>query len=373
MRGARLRPIVIAAGGTGGHFFPAEALARTLAARGERVVLMTDARSSAAHSPVFAGGEVHVIAGAGLAGRGFGRAAAGAAAIAKGTFAARRILNRLAPAAVVGFGGYPAVAPMLAARSLRPSPVLILHDQNAVLGKANRLLARLSDAIALSFAQTAGLPPGCRGTLTGNPVRPAILARAGAPYAPPTAGINLLVLGGSLGAAIFATLIPGALGLLPPALRARITLTMQCPAAGLERARAALEACGIAADLRPFFDNVGELLAASHLVVARAGGSTVAELAVVGRPAVLIPLTINADQRANANALAMAGGAVRLEQAEGAAKLAGLLQDLLNDPARLAAMAAAAAETGVGDATERLADLIQRAIAAAPHCRETTP
>ena len=372
MRGARLRPIVIAAGGTGGHFFPAEALARVLAARGERVVLMTDARSSAARSAVFAGGEVHVIAGAGLAGRSFGRAVAGAAAIAKGTFAARRILNLLAPAAVVGFGGYPAVAPMLAARTLRPSPVLILHDQNAVLGKANRFLARLSGTIALSFPHTAGLPAGCSGTLTGNPVRPAILAQAKAAYAPPAAGINLLVLGGSLGAASFATLIPGALKLLPPALRGRIGLTMQCPAAVLENARAALEAGGIAADLRPFFDNVAELLAASHLVVARAGGSTVAELAVIGRPAVLIPLTINADQRANADALAAAGGAVRLEQDEGEAKLAGILQTLLNDPQRLAAMAAAAANAGIGDAAERLADLTQRAIAAAPHCRETT-
>ena len=158
MRGAQLRPIVIAAGGTGGHFFPAEALASALIARGERVVLMTDARSSASRSPVFGGGEIHVISGAGVAGRSFKRALAGVSAIGLGVLAARRILAPLSAAAVVGFGGYPAVAPVLAARSLRRRPVLILHDQNAMLGKANRLLAKFVDKIALSFRKPAVFP-----------------------------------------------------------------------------------------------------------------------------------------------------------------------------------------------------------------------
>jgi UDP-N-acetylglucosamine--N-acetylmuramyl-(pentapeptide) pyrophosphoryl-undecaprenol N-acetylglucosamine transferase len=363
MRGPRLKPIVIAAGGTGGHFFPAEALAAALIARGERIVLMTDARSSAQRSSVFGGGEIHVIAGAGVAGRSFRRAAAGVSAIGAGVVAARRILAPLSAAGVVGFGSYASVAPMLAARTLRHRPALILHDQNAVLGKANRLLARLADRIALSFPNTGGLPSGRAGTLTGNPVRPAIAAQAKAPYAPPGEPINILVLGGSLGASAVATLVPAALARLPETLRNRILLHMQCPAPLLESAQADLAACGVTATLAPFFDDVAGLMVQSHLVIARAGGSTVAELAVIGRPAVLIPLTINADQRANADALAAAGGAIRFEQSEGEAKLAQMIDALLADPARLAAMAAAAGKTGIVDAAERLAALTLTAVA----------
>jgi UDP-N-acetylglucosamine--N-acetylmuramyl-(pentapeptide) pyrophosphoryl-undecaprenol N-acetylglucosamine transferase len=349
---------VIAAGGTGGHFFPAEALAAALLKRGERVVLMTDARSAAGKSAVFAGCEIHIVPGAGIAGRSFRRAAAGAVAIARGVLAARRILAPMSPAAVVGFGGYPAVAPMLAARSLRHRPALILHDQNAVFGKANRLLAKVADRVAVSFASTAG-------TLTGNPVRPAIAAHANAPYGAPVEQINLLVLGGSLGAAAFATLIPEALALLPAALRRRIVLTMQCPAQVIEPARAALAAVDVAANLAPFFEDVAALLVEAHLVIARSGGSTVAELAVIGRPAILIPLRINDDQRANADALAAAGGAVRVEQGDGAGALAGAMETLLADPGRLAEMARAAGAMGITDAAERLADLVQSAMVTA--------
>ncbi len=358
MRGPRVRPIVIAAGGTGGHFFPAEALAAVLLKRGERVVLMTDARSAAGKSAVFAACEIHVVPGAGVAGRNLRRAAMGALAIARGVLAARRILEPMSPAAVVGFGGYPAVAPMLAARSLRHRPVLILHDQNAVFGKANRLLAKISDRIAVSFPSTSG-------TLTGNPVRPAIAAHAKAAYAGPAAEIKLLVLGGSLGATAFATLIPEALALLPVALRNKIVLTMQCPAAVIEDARAALAACEVNASLAPFFEDVATLLVESHLVVARSGGSTVAELAVIGRPTILVPLRINDDQRANADALAAAGGAVRVEQSDGAAALAGALETLLTDPARLVKMARAAGAMGITDAAERLADLVLAAMVTA--------
>jgi UDP-N-acetylglucosamine--N-acetylmuramyl-(pentapeptide) pyrophosphoryl-undecaprenol N-acetylglucosamine transferase len=360
MRGPAVKPIVIAAGGTGGHLFPAEALAAALLARGERVVLLTDARSSAAKSSVFSACEVHVIAGAGIAGRSFRRALAGAVAIAGGVLAARKILATLEPALVIGFGGYPAVAPVLAARSLRNRPVLILHDQNAVLGKANTFLARWADQIAVSF-------PGMSGVLTGNPVRPAITACASAPYEVPDQKINLLVLGGSLGATVFATLIPAALAQLPDALRARISLTMQCPESVIEPARVALAACGIDATLAPFFQDVAALLVAAQLVVARSGGSTVAELAVVGRPAILIPLRINDDQRANADALAAAGGAVRVEQTDGAAALAGVIETLAADPAKRAAMAQAAARMGITDAAEKLADMVQNAAIPAVH------
>jgi UDP-N-acetylglucosamine--N-acetylmuramyl-(pentapeptide) pyrophosphoryl-undecaprenol N-acetylglucosamine transferase len=340
-----VRPIVIAAGGTGGHFFPAEALAAALMARGERVVLLTDARSSAVKSPVFGVCEIHVVPGAGVAGRSFRRAASGMAAIGRGVLAARRILAPMSPAVVVGFGGYPAVAPMLA--------------------KANQLLAKLSDAIALSFVDTGGLPAKRERRLTGNPVRPAIAANAKAAYAPADQKINLLVLGGSLGARAFGTLIPAALGRLPVALRAKISLTMQCPAEVIEEARAALNASGIAATLAPFFQDVASLIVDAHLVVARSGGSTVAELAVIGRPAVLIPLTINDDQRANAEALAAAGGAVRVEQSEGDAALANMLEALLTNPQRLEAMAVAAAQMGIVDAAENLADMVQKMLVGA--------
>jgi UDP-N-acetylglucosamine--N-acetylmuramyl-(pentapeptide) pyrophosphoryl-undecaprenol N-acetylglucosamine transferase len=340
-------------------------LAAELLARGERVVLLTDARSSAAKSAVFQRCEIHVVPSAGVAGHSFARALRGAWAIMKGAWLARRILAPLAPSIVVGFGGYPSVAPMLAARSLGHRPVLILHDQNAVLGKANALLARICDRIALSFAATEGLPKARQGVLTGNPVRPAIVARASAPYAAPTGRINLFVFGGSLGATAFATLIPAALMLLPDELRKRIDLTMQCPASVLEQARPALVAAGLTPVLAPFFENMAELLGNAHLVVSRSGGSTVAELAVVGRPAILIPLRINEDQRANALALVAAGGAVHVPQSEGATALAVAMEKLLNDPGRLVTMAAAAGRMGITDAAVRLAAMVKDAASAA--------
>lgn len=363
MRGPRVKPVVIAAGGTGGHFFPAEALAAALIARGERVVLMTDARAAAGKSPVFESCETHVIPGAGIAGRSFARALGGALAIGRGVLAARGIMAPLSPAVVVGFGGYPAVAPVLAARIVPRRPVVILHDQNAFLGKANQFLAKFSDQVALSFASTAGLPAGRKTVLTGNPVRAAITARARAPYTPSSDKINILVLGGSLGATIFATLIPAALAHLPPALLERVSLNMQCPASSIETARAALLACGVTATLAPFFADVATLLENAHLVLARSGGSTVAELAVIGRPAILVPLRINEDQRANAQALAAAGGAIMVDQSEGAQVLAAALQSLLENPQTLAMMAEKSGQMGIVDAAERLADLVQSEMA----------
>lgn len=361
-----MKPIIIAAGGTGGHFFPAEALAESLLTRGERVVLMTDARSSALKSSVFAQCEIFVIPGAGIASRSMARAARGAWAIAKGVVAARKILVGLEPAVLIGFGGYPAVAPMLAARVLKHRPVLILHDQNAVLGKANQLLTRITDKVALSFPQTAGLPAGQSTQLTGNPVRPAIAALAHAPYTAPDKQIRITVFGGSLGARIFASLIPDAMALLPLELRARIALTMQCPDSEIESASAALAACGMNATLAPFFDDVAGLMAGAHLIIARSGGSTVAEVAVIGRPAIFIPLTINADQRANARALEIAGGALLVEQTAGSASLADAIEKLVAMPGALAAMAQASATTGIANAAERLSQLVTQTTANVP-------
>ena len=363
-----MKPIVIAAGGTGGHFFPAEALAAALTQRGERVVLMTDARSGGLASPAFANAERHVIAGAGLAGRGAGRALAGGAALLRGVAQARRILTVLQPGAVVAFGGYPAVAPVLAARLLLRRPAIVLHEQNAVLGRANRLLSRFADRLVLSFANTEKLPAGAATVALGNPVRPAVAALHGQGYAPPEQTIELLVLGGSLGAKIFGTLIPAALALLPEDLRARLKVTQQCRAEELAAARAALRGAGIEAELAPFFYDVARRLTRARLVIARAGASTVAELAVAGRPAILIPLpsAIDDHQRANADALAAAGGAWRLDQAGLTPEiLAAKIEILLRDPATLAGAARGAASAGQAQAADALAGLVQDMMAGA--------
>ncbi|HET9147706.1 MAG TPA: undecaprenyldiphospho-muramoylpentapeptide beta-N-acetylglucosaminyltransferase [Acetobacteraceae bacterium] len=358
-----LNPVVIAAGGTGGHFFPAEALADELQRRGMRVVLMTDSRSGGLNSGVFAGCERHVIAGAGLSGRGIGRASSGVAQLARGTAQARAILARLEPAAIIGFGGYPAVSPVLAGRLLRRRPALILHEQNAVLGRANRLLARIADDLALSFAETSHVPARIATHHTGNPVRRDIASLAGIAYAKPESRLSLLMLGGSLGAKIFASLIPEALALLPEPLRARIDLVAQYRADDIAAANAVLERAGIAHETSSFFTDIPARLATAHLVIARAGASTIAELTAAGRPSILIPLphAIDDHQRANADALARHNAAIRLDQATTTPELlARAVRTLLEEPARLAAMAAAAARAGRPDAASGLADLVQQ-------------
>jgi UDP-N-acetylglucosamine--N-acetylmuramyl-(pentapeptide) pyrophosphoryl-undecaprenol N-acetylglucosamine transferase len=352
-------PVVIAAGGTGGHVLPAEALADRLVRRGQRVILLTDARSHPQESAVFRSCEQHIIGGSGVVGRSSIRAAGSVARIAGGVLQARRVMASAKPRVVVGFGGYPSVAPVLAARLLRSRPKIVLHDQNAALGRANQLLAHFADVLALSFAETQGVPPGCVSQVTGNPVRAAIIARARAPYEDDGQGLNLLVMGGSLGALAFATLVPDALALLPDRLRSRLQVIMQCPSAGLAQAQERFAQAGIQAVLAPFIENVATEMARAHLVIARAGGSTIAEIAVIGRPAILIPLAINADQRANAQSLVRAGGAIRLDQANmTTASLTQIVSELLDNPQRRIVMAHAAAAAGMSDAADQLAALV---------------
>ncbi|WP_342768033.1 undecaprenyldiphospho-muramoylpentapeptide beta-N-acetylglucosaminyltransferase [Humitalea rosea] len=357
-----MRPIIIAAGGTGGHLSPAEALAAEFAARGQRVILMTDARSIAATEHFPCERRV-VISGAGLAGRSPWRVLKGAAAMAAGIAQARRVMREVQPAAIVGFGGYPSVPPIFAARMFFPAwhvPVL-LHEQNAVLGRANRLLARGHASLALSFQATSRLPVNAHVMVTGNPVRGAIAALHAQPYPDATGRLKLLVTGGSLGARIFSTLVPAALALLPEALLARIDLTQQVRREDLEAVRATYEALGLSAELSPFLGDMPERLAAAHLVIARAGASTCAELAAAGRPGVLVPLpgSIDDHQAANAAILASAGGAIACNQSTLTAEaLAETLTRLLDDPARLAAMAAACASLGRPEAAASLADAV---------------
>jgi UDP-N-acetylglucosamine--N-acetylmuramyl-(pentapeptide) pyrophosphoryl-undecaprenol N-acetylglucosamine transferase len=362
MKAIAHRPVVIAAGGTGGHFYPAEALAAELLLRGERVVLLTDARSGGLASPVFARAERHVVSGAGLSGRGAKRAALGGLALLRGVFEARRILRDVRPSAVVAFGGYPSVPPVLAAATLFGAKTrVILHEQNAVLGRANRFLVRCADILALNFPNTKAVPKGVALQVVGNPVRPAIAALHGQEFAPPGERIELLVLGGSLGAKVFGTLVPEALALLPQALRARLNVTQQCRAEEIEQARGAFKAAGIAAELSPFFTDVASLLAKAQLVVARAGASSVAEIAAAGRPAIFIPLpnAIDDHQRANADALVQAGAALRLDQAGlTPAMLAREIETLLMSSESLVNMAAASMAYGRVDAASKLADLV---------------
>jgi UDP-N-acetylglucosamine--N-acetylmuramyl-(pentapeptide) pyrophosphoryl-undecaprenol N-acetylglucosamine transferase len=367
MRGPSVQPIVIAAGGTGGHFFPAEALAAELVARGHRIVLMTDVRSGGLSSPTFAGREQHVIRGAGIAGRGAWRGAKAIGSLTAGIVQARAILARIGAGSVVGFGGYPCVAPILAARLLRHRPAIILQEQNAVLGRANRFLASRADVLALGFEGTERIPPGARAEVTGNPVRPAIAALSHTSYVAATDRIRLLVLGGSLGARVFSDVVPPALRSLPEALRMRLTVVQQTRPEDLERVKAAYAAAGIAAELSAFFPDVASRLVAAHLVIARAGASTVAELAVAGRPAILVPLpgAIDDHQSSNARALAHAGGAWVVPQPRFTpAFLAERLGELLADSVGLTEAAVNARSQARADAAARLADLVEARMAA---------
>lgn len=355
--------IAIAAGGTGGHLFPAEALAAELLARGERIALFTDARSAAFDSPAFSAAERFVLAGSGIAGRSPLEAAKGALNLTRGTMTARGLLRRIGARAVVGFGGYPAIPPALAALTLGAArPVLVLHEQNAVLGRANRLLAPRADALALTYAETGRVPDGAKATVVGNPVRPALAALAGQPYEPPREGaIRLLVIGGSLGARVFGDAVPGAIAALPDAIRARLIVTQQCRAEDLERVRAAYAGTGIPVELSPFFTDIPRRLATAHLVVARAGASTLAELACAGRPSVLVPLpsAIDDHQAANARALAAAGAARVVPQPSlDAGTLGAILAEWLGAPDALDRAARAAASLARPQAARDLADLV---------------
>ena len=362
------RRVVIAAGGTGGHFFPAEALATALLHRGIPFALLTDGRGGGTKSRIFADHPIHVLHGAGIAGRGLTQAARAGVALTAGTWQARAALRGLHPAAIVGFGGYPTLAPVLGGRLLRRRIPVILHEQNAVLGRTNRALARRATALALSVAHTRGVPDGLRTVLTGNPVRPAFVALAGRPYVPPGAEgpIRLLVLGGSLGAHVMSTVVPSALAGLPEALRQRLAIAQQCRAEDLTEVHGAYAASGVGAVLDSFFPHLAGLLDTTHLVIARAGASTIAELAVVGRPAILVPLPTAIDDHQSANAAAL-DGAWQLPQASFTPEaLARLLENLLADPALLSQSAARIAGQAQPNAAEALADLVQQVIGEAP-------
>jgi len=358
-------PVLICAGGTGGHLFPAEALARVLKARGWSVHLATDHRVDA-YARDFPADQVHVIPSAtitrkpGEAGRALGR-------LAKGFLAARKMIREIGPAVAIGFGGYPTVPPMLAAA--RAKVPTIVHDQNAVLGRANRFLAKRMTAIATAFDRVKGAEEFVyRVVETGNPVRAAVREAAEVPYPERQVDqpFNLLVFGGSQGARFFSELLPPAIAKLAKDIMSRLKVTQQCRPEDLDRVAKTYEQAGVAAELGPFFDDMPSRIAHSHLVVSRSGASTVAELAVIGRPAIMVPLphALDQDQKANAAILARAGGGWMVEQRDmNPDRLAADLGEVIAHPERLAAAAAAAKSVGRPDAVERLADLVERVAA----------
>ena len=352
----------IAAGGTGGHLYPAVALAEELVGRGYRVVFLTDERGAAYRG--LADGVQRLVLSAGRIDRGRLRLLSGVAKLVRGVAQARRVYQRTPPALVVGFGGYPSIAPMLAAR-LCGIPC-VLHEQNAHLGRANRLAARFATAVALSFGSTARTPSSARTHLVGNPVRRDIVDVADQQYAPPAtdAPFGILVLGGSQGASVFSRVVPAAVENLPE--RSRLRVVHQCRQEDLRQTREAYVHLGIPATVATFFDDVAGLLRDAHLVISRAGASTMAELGAVGRPAILVPYPYAAEDHQMANALAMsaAGGGWVFPEAELTADKLGLRLDMLiKNPQILGTAAAAAHAFGHRDAAARLADLI---IATAP-------
>src|SRR6187397_1497673 len=356
--------ILLAAGGTGGHLFPAEALGVELIRRGFRVRLATDARALR-YSGLFSRDTIDVVPSETVRGRTPWSLARTGILLAAGTAVSLNLMRRLRPKAVVGFGGYPTLPPLLAARLFGVPG--IIHDANAVLGRANRFLSRRVNAIATSLPGVLDRDPDLAGktTTVGTPMRPAVLAAAAVPYSSPEPNgpLRLLVVGGSQGARVMSDIVPGAIEKLEPMLWSRLILTQQVRKEDMGRVREIYERRKINAELAPFFTDLPARLASSHLEISRSGAGTVAELAAIGRPSILVPLpgAIDQDQFANAGVLAKVDGALRIPQAEFTSdRLAAEISALAAEPARLTAMAAAARKVGRLDAAERLADLVMK-------------
>ena len=354
-------PVLIAAGGTGGHLFPAEALAHALKRRDLAVHLVTDERA-ARYGGAFPADAVHVIKAATPTGGNLFARAWAVLTLIGGTTDARALLRRVKPRAVIGFGGYPTVPPVLAATMLGiPS---ILHEQNAVLGRANRLLARRVQRIATGFPTLGRLDPKLKSKCieTGNPVRPAVLDAARLQYPGLAHGrFWLLVVGGSQGARVMSDVVPPAIEALPAEARQRLVIVQQARREDEARVRETYARLEVEAEIAPFFTDLPRRMAEAHLVIARAGASTVSELAVIGRPAILVPYphALDQNQSANATHLAVTGAVdVVAQSAFTPEYLSGKLAEALANPEHLTKRATAAKQAGIADAADRLADLV---------------
>jgi UDP-N-acetylglucosamine--N-acetylmuramyl-(pentapeptide) pyrophosphoryl-undecaprenol N-acetylglucosamine transferase len=355
---------VIAAGGTGGHMFPAQALAEVLKSRGWRIVLATDERGALYADKFPAEQRIALSAATAKAGDIVGMIKAGWEVL-QGTLQARKAFKALDPAVVVGFGGYPSLPSLLAATGQK-RPTLI-HEQNAVFGRVNRFMAGRITTVACAFPTLELAKPEvkARAHVVGSPVRPDIRALFDQPYDQPTPDgpLHVLITGGSQGARLLSELTPEAIKILPEGIRARLVVQQQTRAESMDIARRAYADAMVKAEIAPFFRDMASRLGAAHLVVGRAGASTVCELAAAGKPSILIPLKIAADdhQTFNAKLLADAGAAAVCPEEELTVdSLAGALNALLKDPARLGRMAASARAVAMPDAAERLADLVEK-------------
>jgi UDP-N-acetylglucosamine--N-acetylmuramyl-(pentapeptide) pyrophosphoryl-undecaprenol N-acetylglucosamine transferase len=356
---------VLAAGGTGGHLFPAQALAEVLRARGWRIALATDERGALYADKFPADHRLALDAATFKPGDIAGMIAAGIT-IARGVGQASRAFAQLDPAIVVGFGGYPSLPALIAALTTKRRT--LIHEQNAVLGRVNRLLAPFATQVACAFPTLEKASPKVKAgaAVVGNPVRPDIRALYDVPYEPPAplrTDIRVLITGGSQGARLLSELAPEAISKLPDNLRYRLKVQQQTRRESMESARQAYKDALVDAEIAPFFRDMAGRLGAAHLVIGRAGASTCCEVAVAGRPSILVPLKIAADdhQRFNAKLLSEVGGAeVAPEQVLTVDVLANALEKLLSDPARLARMAQAARSVAAPDGAETLADLVEK-------------
>ncbi|WP_343117038.1 UDP-N-acetylglucosamine--N-acetylmuramyl-(pentapeptide) pyrophosphoryl-undecaprenol N-acetylglucosamine transferase [Ostreiculturibacter nitratireducens] len=357
---ARQRLLLIAAGGTGGHMFPAQALAEAMVRRGWRVKLSTDARGAR-----YSGAFPHVVKVEKVASATLARGGPLAKLLAPfriggGILAAILGMLKDKPAVVVGFGGYPTIPALSAAYVLRVPRAI--HEQNGVMGRVNRVFARRVGAFACGTWPT-DLPEGVEGRHTGNPVRGAVLERAAAPYIPPgDYPMSIVVIGGSQGARILSDVVPGAVAALPEGLRTRMRIAHQAREEDIERVVAAYAAAGVPAEVKSFFTDVPRRFSEAQLVIARAGASTIADLTVIGRPAILIPYAAAAGdhQTANARALVEAGAAILMPESEARpAALATQIATVLENPGAAAHMAASALAYGIPDATEKLVALVE--------------
>ena len=354
---------LLCAGGTGGHLFPAQALAQELTARGWQVHLATDERGMR-YADRFPGGRVHVVPSATIGSKNPVALAKTAWKLFQGYSTAKRLLVQHDISVVVGFGGYPSLPPLMAAQ--RMGLPTVLHEQNAVLGRANALLAKRAKAVAAGFSSES-LPANT--IVTGNPLRAEILEianrldKADEPYhaSRETMPFNLLVVGGSQGAQFFGETVPIALTKLDPEQRERIALTLQAREEQVQSAQTILADAGVKAEVAPFFDGMGQRLEAAHLIVCRAGASTVSEIAAIGRPSILVPypFALDHDQAANAQELVDRGGGRVIEQKHlSAEKLADLIAEAMDNPDLMVQQARAAAMTAKPHATEQLTDLV---------------
>ncbi|MBF9152448.1 undecaprenyldiphospho-muramoylpentapeptide beta-N-acetylglucosaminyltransferase [Novosphingobium jiangmenense] len=356
------RHYVLAAGGTGGHLIPAFALAVELERRGHHVALVTDERGAKIPGkPDFM--PAHVLP-AGRLAKNPMAVLKGLRAIWQGRAMALRLFESFQPSCVIGFGGYPALPALLAAHSAKIPTVI--HEQNAVLGRVNRFLAKRVDAIATAYGEVDRLDPKLWGKVhrVGNPVRPDVLALRGEPFPEFTEDslFRVLVTGGSQGASVLSEVVPDGLAMLPPALRHRLQVTQQCRPEDLEAVRARYAAHEIPAELGTYFEDMQSRLAGAHLFIGRAGASTIAELTAVGRPAILVPLPIATDdhQAANTREMVAAGGARAIRQTGFTPKeLAKQIQAMAQHPHTLANAAHAAWNCGLPNAVSDLADLVE--------------